>query len=123
MSETDFLKHFAQLYNIVLKMRKDEDYAINQTQMDRLCQIYRFFLDRADELDGKVEPLRLIPKEENSGVEATFLVFDVHGEKVQEFCRVMSFCSAIGIDTCTDGVCISCTVPNVFIPKSQAKLN
>lgn len=119
MTDSEFVTKLSKLYQVVLSLRKDEDFEVNQDQMDKLVQLYRFFLDRADELDGKVEQLRLVPKEEHSGVTATFLVFDIVGENIQKFCDVMRYCSAISIDTCKDGVCISCTVPNVFVKRTN----
>lgn len=120
LSDEQIVKNLGKLYNIVLSLRKDDDYEINQEQMDKLCALYRFFLDSADKLDGKAELCKLVPKEEHGGVTATFLVFDVYGDNVKKFAEVISHCSAIGIDSLADGqICIGCTIPNVFVKKSN----
>ena len=118
MTNEEYVQRLAVLYNKVLSLRKDEDYIVNQPQMDKLIAVLEFFLDEAKRLDGKVERVSLKPKEEHGGVTATFLVFDLYGPKVIKFCEVMSACSAITIDTTSEGeVCISCTIPQVFVPK------
>ena len=120
MTDEQFVKNLGKIYNIVLSLRKDDDYEINQEQMDKLCALYRFFLDTADKLDGEAELCKLVPKEEHGGVTARFLVFDVWGDRVKQFADVISACSAIGIDSLEDGrICIDLTVPNVFVKKSK----
>lgn len=118
MTNEEYVRRMAVLYDKVLSLRKDSDYIVNQPQMDKLIAVLEFFLDSARRLDGKVEPVTLKPREEHGGVTATFLVFDLFNEQVQRFCEVMKACSAITIDTLTSGgVCISCTVPEVFTHK------
>ena len=118
MSDEEYVKRLGILYNKVLSLRKDEDYVVNQSQMDKLVEVLEFFLDSAKRLDGSVEPIALQPREEHGGVTATFLVFDLAGDQVTRFCNVMRNCSAIGIDTTVNGeVCIACTVPQVFVHK------
>lgn len=118
MTNEDYIQRLNILYNKVLSFRKDTDYIVNQPQMDKLIAVLEFFLDAAKELDGRVEPVKLKPKEEHGGVTATFLVFDLYEQKVLRFCEVMKACSAITIDTTSEGdVCISCTVPDVFVHK------
>ncbi len=122
MSNEEYVKRLGILYDKVLSLRKDEDYVVNQPQMDKLVEVLDFFLDAAERLDGSVEPVALQPREEHGGVTATFLVFDLAGEQVTRFCDVMRNCSAIGIDTTVNGeVCISCTVPQVFVHKRELK--
>lgn len=118
MTNEKYVQRLSILYNKVLALRQDADYIVNQPQMDKLIAVLDFFLDAANDLDGKVDPVTLKPKEEHGGVTATFLVFDLYDQKVLRFCEVMKACSAITIDTTSEGeVCISCTVPNVFIHK------
>lgn len=118
MTNEEYVRRLGILYNKVLSLRKDSDYIVNQPQMEKLVAVLEFFLDMADELEGKVEPVQLSPKEEHGGVTATFLVFDLYGDKIPRFCDVMRGCSAIGIDANTNGeVCISCTIPEVFVHK------
>lgn len=118
MTNEEYVKRLGILYNKVLSLRKDADYIVNQPQMDKLVAVLEFFLDEAKELDGKVEPVQLKPKEEHGGVTATFLVFDLYNDRVSRFCDVMRGCSAITIDATSKGeVCISCTIPDVFVHK------
>ena len=117
MTNEEYVRRLGILYQKVLDLRTDDDYVVNQPQMDRLMSIMEFFLDAAERLDGEVQPVKLIPREEHGGVTASFLVFDIYGDDVQKFCDVMRFASTIGIDATEDGVCIECTVPNVFVHK------
>ena len=115
MTNEEYVKRITQLYNKVLSMKKDGDYAVNQPQMDKLVEVLNFFLDTAKKSNGNVEPVKLTPKEEHGGVTATFIVFDIYGDDIQKYCDVMRHTSAITIDGTEDGICISVTVPEVFV--------
>lgn len=117
MTDLEYVKRLEILYKKVLSLRSDEDYAINQSQMDKLIKVLTFFMDESKRQDGKLAPTKLVPREEHGGVTCTFLVFDIYGDTVKQFCDVMKECSAITIDGTEDGICISCTVPNIFIKK------
>lgn len=116
MTDTEYVKRITQLYSTILSLRKDDNYAINQPQMDKLIEVLDFFMNIARKSNGKVEPVSLLPREEHGGVTATFIVFDIYGEDIQNYCKVMSYTSAITIDGTEDGICISVTVPEVFVP-------
>lgn len=116
MTDEEYVRNLGKLYNKVLSLRSNDDYIINQPQMDKLVEVLNFFIDAAKECGGKIEPMNLEPRAEHGGVTATFLVFDIHGEKIQEFCKAISYTSAMTIDATNDGICISVTVPNVFKP-------
>lgn len=117
MTDEVFVARLGKLYHEILKLRKDSNYTLNQPQMEKLVKVLDFFMKAAGELDGVVDKVDLIPREEHGGVTATFVVFDIYGEKVKEFCEAMIGCSAITIDATESGeVCISCTVPEVFVP-------
>lgn len=120
LTDREFAVRLATMYNEVLALRKDDDYAVNQPQMDKFVEVLKFYLDAASDLNGTVEPVEFSPTHEHGGVTAVFQVFDLFGDQVQRFCKVMSSCSALSVDvTDEDKVCISCTVPNVFIQKSE----
>ena len=119
MTDEEFVKAFARLYEAVIQRRSDEDYVIDPEQRDKLLQIYDFFAEQAGGPDDVVGPLALSPREEHGGVTATFNVFHVCGDRIRRFCDLMRFTSAFGIDCCNNGVCISCTVPNVYMPKER----
>lgn len=116
MTDKEYVKRIGQLYNKVMKLKDDRNYVINEPQMDKLIEVLNFFQDTAYKCGGKVEPTELIPKEEHGGVTATFLVFDVYGEDIKRFSKAISYTSAITIDSCDEGVCISVTIPEVFKP-------
>lgn len=119
MTDEAYVAHIGRLYQHILALRKDSDYVINQPQMDRLVELLDYFIKKAKVLDGEVERVDLKPAQVNGDVVAQFPVFDSHGDDVPKFCKVLSYCSAIGIDAMVDGtICIACTVPNVFVPKS-----
>lgn len=117
ISNEKYVEKLAAMYSQIMDLRKDDDYVVNQPQMDHLMKIVEFFIDAANEQGGKVQPLKLIPREERGGVTASFVVFDIFGEQVLRFCDVMRNASAISIDGGEDCIYISCTVPNVFIHK------
>ena len=120
MTDEEYIRRIGQLYNHILSLRKDADYVVNQPQMDKLVELLDYFIAKANALDGEVQKVNLKPAEIHGGVTAHFLVFDTHGDDVQKFCKVLSYCSAIGIDALESGdVCIDCTIPNVFIPKKS----
>lgn len=119
MTDEEYVTRLGKIYQHILSLRKDSDYVINQPQMDKLIELLNYFLAKAKALDGEVQKVNLKPAEINGGITAHFLVFDTHGEDVQRFCKVLSYCSSIGIDALESGdVCIDCTVPQVFVPKS-----
>lgn len=119
----NYIGRFAKIYNQVMALRKNEDFVVNPKQMDHFLDLVGFFARKADEAgDGeKPETSRFEPKEQHGSVTIKFVVFDLGGEaEVQEFCKVLKFCSAVSIDATLDSmVCISCTVPNVFVPKGS----
>lgn len=116
MTNEEYVKRLGKLYDKILSLRNDDDYAINQSQMDKLIEVLNFFLDATQKCTGKVEPVNLSPRAEHGGVTATFIVFDIYGEDVQRYCDVMRHTSAITIDSTSEGICISVTVPEVFVP-------
>lgn len=117
MTDEEYVARMTQLYGMVLKLRKDDSYAVNQPQMDKLVKVLNFFLDAARKNHGRVEPVKLTPKEEHGGVTATFIVFDIYGDDIGRFSEIVSYLSALTIDGTEDGICISVTVPEVFVPK------
>lgn len=118
----DFVGKFGRLYEKVMSLRKNEDYVVNPIQMDRFLDLVQFFIRKTEDAsESSVDPRGFQPKECHGGVTATFIVFDLGGsEEVQEFCKVLRYCSAVSIDVVDDyKVSISCTVPNVFAKKPK----
>lgn len=119
----DMIVYFGRLYEQMLSRRHNEDYEVNPEQMDRFLDLLHFFKSRIDpEYDDGIEPFHLEAKAEHGGFSANFCVFDLHGEEIQEFAWLISCCSAISIDAKNDSqICISVTVPNIFVPKEGAE--
>lgn len=117
MTNEEYARRLGELYGEVMSLRKDEDYTINQPQMDKLCKVLELCIDSTIFHDSEVESVNLIPREEHGGVTVTFVLMSLNGEEeVARFCDVMRGCSAISIDATVDAkACISCTIPDVFI--------
>lgn len=114
MDDSWFVSKFGQIYQQVIALRKNEDFVINPKRMDQFLDLVSFFLHNVDE-DGKVEIEKTEPRHGFGGVTAKFIVLTLRNENVLEFCKVLKNCSAVSIDSCDDGACISCTVPDVFV--------
>ena len=121
MSKSDFakLKKLGILYNQLLAMHQDEDFVINQEQLDKLTEIVEFFTERCADGYGKIDRIDLNPKEWHGGVTVSFIAFYIHGDQIKDFCRVMSYCSAITVDSMTGDVRFSVTIPYVFVLKDE----
>ena len=117
-SDEEYVRRIGILYNQIMNLRKDDDYVVCRQQLDKFVEVLNFFIDMAEKSNGEVEPIELTPKEEVGGITATFLVFDLYGDDVQRFSKVISNCSAVTIDATADSrVCISVTVSQVFVHK------
>jgi len=121
VSNNEYLKSFGKLYEKVIALRNDDDFLINEPQMVKFFEVYEFFTKAAGETEtAKVEPIKLIPREEHGGVTATFVVFDMYGEILEDFKKIVQHLSAMTIDAVNgEEICISVTVPNVFVPKAK----
>lgn len=116
LSNDDLAVRLGQLYNRVLELRTNADYVLNQPQMEKLIKVLSFFIEVADdEFDEVLEP-EVIPSHQHGGVTANFIVFSIRGDDIAKFCDAISGCSALSIDVVEEEkVCISVTVPNVFV--------
>lgn len=120
MNDEEFLRRFGTLYYEALSRQKDSDYVVNQPQMDKFIKLVRFFDEEIKRLGGRADPIELSPRMVHGGLTVMFFLYDLSGEKVQEFCETLSACSAVGIEAQTSGeVCLSCTVPNIFVRRDE----
>lgn len=120
VNNEDFVRRFGALRDEVFKTRRDSDYLINESQMTKFEKLVKFFIEEVERLEGKVEDIRIRPKEEHGELTVTFPTYDAHGDKVREFCEAMCGCSAFSIDPITDdSIEVSCTVPNVFVRRDE----
>ena len=117
MNNEEYARRLGIMYQKLLDLRSEDDYIVNQPQLEKLMKIVEFFLEQPEHLGGSIESIDMNPKEEHGGVTATFLIFTMRGESVKKFCEVIQHASAVSIDGSEDGICISCTVPNVFVHK------
>lgn len=118
-SKRDFCQYISRLWHEEMNSRRNEDYEENPEQMNKLRTIVDCFLDLSADLDGEIEPIRLIPKEVHGGITATFTLVYLDGDSVKHFCEALSACSAITMEATDRGVCISCTIADVFRPRSM----
>lgn len=117
-SDEEYVRRLGVLYNQIMSLRKDNDYVVCRSQLDKFVEVLNFFIDMAEKSNGHVEPVELTPKEEVGGITAKFLVFDLYGDDVQRFSQILSYCSAVTIDADLESrVCISLTVSQVFVHK------
>lgn len=120
LSDEAFLRKYGEEYLKVLAESSDNDYEINRTQWTKLLMILKYFSDFADRNGGSVEPCEIMPREEHGGVTAYFTVLDLKEKDIVKFCQMIALSNAITIDATTDGrVCISLSVPNVFVRKQD----
>ena len=118
ISDLEFARKIMNALGKEMEDVNTEDFEVNPDQMKKLSDLVEFFKKAAKDLGGKIESVSLDPSNPPSGVTANFVVFDLFGEDVQRFCDVIRSCSAISMDVNTnDEICISCTVPDVFILK------
>lgn len=116
----DYAAYVWGLWEKEIQSRSNSDYEPDKQQMDKLIAAYRLMNELAANGGGRVEPLRLVPKEVHCGITAYFTVFYATHENLLKICEVARSFSALSIDSLTDGtVCISFTIPNVFKRKSS----
>lgn len=122
IEDRDFIENVYGIYEALMQQRDNADYVVNWPQAQKFYRVWKFFQEEADNTNGSyLDPLYLQPKEEHGGLTATFLVFDISGERIKTFSEIIGYTSAVSMDATDDGrVCISVTVPNVFVPKDKA---
>ena len=123
MNDTEFLRMVGQLYEYALSRENDDDYILNMPQYLKLVEAQAFFTRLAEANDGTVETVRLSPRERCAGLEAQFLVLDLKPGDLPGFFRVLQYSTGLCLEAKTTGeVCMSMTIPDVFIKRSEASL-
>lgn len=117
--DIEFTRRLGELVDRVRKMRGNQCYDVNEEQMEKVRKILEFYQDADVFYHAEVPEIDLEPEFGIGGLIMRFKLMSANGaEEVQRFCDAMSACSAIAIETTTDGKAIlDCTVPNVFVPK------
>ena len=123
MNDAEFLRMVCQLYEYALRKEDDNDYILNTPQYLKLVEAQAAFTRLAEKNDGTVEMVRLSPRERCAGLEAQVLVLDLKPEDLPGFFRVLQYGTGLYVEAKTTGeVCMSMTIPNVFIKRSEAVL-
>ncbi len=117
MTEDELIIELGKCYNTVMSEKKNEDYGVNRTQLKKLLDAVKFFEEAIKDGDGKIEELRLVPKEESGGFTASFAAMSLYDKAVSELFDVLKDATALSIDSTVDGrIEISTTFPEVFKP-------
>ena len=123
MNDTEFLRMVGQLYEYALSKENDDDYILNMPQYLKLVEAQAVFTRLAEANDGTMEMVRLSPRERCAGLEAQVLVLDLKPEDLPGFFRVLQYSTGLYVEAKTTGeVCMSITIPDVFIKLSEASL-
>ena len=118
IDDLEFSKRLTSALEDELDGLTAEDFDLDPIQAKKLTDLVEFFRKAAEDLGGSVDEVHINPLDPPSGVTASFIVFDLSGEEIQRFCDVIRNCSAISMDvTDKDEICISCTIPGVFVLK------
>lgn len=119
LTDEEFCYIFGKKFNEFLDEQKDEDYEINRPQWLKFIKVLKFFCDLTAKTNGRVERCEVRPREQHGGVTAYFTVLDIRANDIPAFCETLSLTSAITVDATEDGnICISVSVPYVFVKKS-----
>ena len=117
MTEDELIIELGKCYSNVMALRENKDFVINRVQLKKLLDAVKFFEEAIKDGDGKIEELRLVPKEESGGFTASFAVMSLYDKAVSELFDVLKDATALSIDSTADGrVEISTTFPEVFKP-------
>lgn len=120
MTEDELIIELGKCYNTVMSEKKNEDYGVNRAQLKKLFDAVKFFEKVTADADGRIEELRLVPKEESGGFTASFAVMSLYDKAVSELFDALKYATALSIDSTADGrVEISTTFPSVFGPTKK----
>ena len=117
MTEDELIIELGKCYSNVMALRENKDFVINRVQLKKLFDAVKFFEKVTADADGRIEELRLVPKEESGGFTASFAVMSLYDKAVSELFDALKDATALSIDSTADGrVEISTTFPEVFKP-------
>lgn len=126
-TDEEFVAALGKMYREMIESRDPKDYSVNRVQMQKLIDLQNFFIELQKEMkDGSVELEELDPRALVGGVTAKYIIVDLSMDQVQKFADAIRGCSAISIEPIIDGdgaVCISCTVPDVFVKNTDSLHN
>ena len=117
MTEDELIIELGKCYSNVMALRENKDFVINRAQLKKLFDAVKFFEKVTADADGRIEELRLVPKEESGGFTASFAAMNLYDKAVSELFDALKYATALSIDSTSDGrVEISTTFPKVFKP-------
>ena len=117
MTEDELIIELGKCYSNVMALRENKDFVINRAQLKKLFDAVKFFEKVTADADGRLEELRLVPKEESGGFTASFAAMNLYDKAVSELFDALKYATALSIDSTADGrVEISTTFPKVFKP-------
>lgn len=120
LTEDELIKMAWEAYEQEMASRDTRDYELNGEQFQKLIDAYKFFCDYVEANDGEIEPFRIVPTEVHGGITVCVDLLYLHGEMLEQFCRILSGASAISIDSKINGkVCISINIPNVYKKRTE----
>ena len=120
MTEDELIIELGKFYSNVMALRENKDFVINRAQLKKLFDAVKFFEKVTADADGRIEELRLVPKEESGGFTASFAVMSLYDKAVSELFDALKYATALSIDSTADGrVEISTTFPSVFGPTKK----
>ena len=121
MNDYEFAEWFQNNLEEYLRETSDEDYRPNPPQALAFTTLVCRLKALAQETDGTVEPIHLVPRLGCGDVTAVLPILNLSGKALQKLCHALRYASAVTVDALIDGnICISLTVPDVFIKKSFA---
>lgn len=121
MNDYEFACFFQAELERHLRETSDQDYRLNPPQALAFATLVRRVREMADEFEGRVEPIKIIPRLGCGSVTATLPLIDLCGSALRKFGSILQYASALSIDALTDGnVCISLNVPDVYVPKTSS---
>jgi hypothetical protein len=118
IDDINYVREFAKKYEAMMNERNDADYQINPKNWIKLLTVLEYLETEVARLDGKLEPVRLIPKEQHGYVQAIFDIFDVYGENLKVFTHVLKLADVFFIDALTNGkIRIGLNINDVYVKK------
>jgi len=116
---TDFIARLGKEYLDMLAEANNADFVADNAQATKLRNVVAFLsrIAQLNDIDADIE-VQCEPKERHGYINAIFTVFDLSGEQVEEFASLIESATAFDVDSLNDGrVCLSITIPNVFVEK------
>ena len=118
MNDYEFACFFQSELERHLRETSDQDYRLNTPQALAFATLVRRVQELADEFEGRLEPIEMIPRLGCGSVTATLPLIDLCGNALRKFSSILQYTSVLSIDALTDGsICISLNVPDVYVPK------